>query len=493
MSKRYFDLNIEKVLDNWEIFHAVREIISNALDETLLTGCQEPTFTKDKQGLWHIRDYGRGLNYEHFTQNQNIEKIKATNVIGKFGVGLKDALAVLNRSGRSVVIDSKFGHISLAMHKKEGFDDVQTLHAVFSEPLDCKFTGTEFILQVSDKEIEDAKKLFLYFEDKSPLDITPFGEIYGKSGDSANIYVNGVKVSDEDNYSFDYNITRKNAALKKALNRERSAVGRTAYSGIVKNMLLNSSTFEVISELLSQLKKIPKGTQGDEINYVDVQAYAIKKYNALKPSVFMSSFDAFDLSEDDKEKIRESGRELVIVPEAVFDRVKDDEDENGNPIGTFDIVRQEYNDNFKYDWVDERALSVKQQSIWDLRNSLLKYFELSKWEKRIRISNTINEFTSGDVHGVYDSQLGLIVLKKTVLNNKEVFYETLIHELVHATTDYADNTRDFENALGKYVGKLAIDVFSDSNVPTDTTNQNSSSELGRKTTELMSKFFKKKI
>ena len=34
---RKFDLNIEKILDNWEIYHAIREIIANALDEMILT------------------------------------------------------------------------------------------------------------------------------------------------------------------------------------------------------------------------------------------------------------------------------------------------------------------------------------------------------------------------------------------------------------------------------------------------------------------------
>ena len=34
---RPFDLNMEEVLEDWEVFHAVREIISNALDEQLMT------------------------------------------------------------------------------------------------------------------------------------------------------------------------------------------------------------------------------------------------------------------------------------------------------------------------------------------------------------------------------------------------------------------------------------------------------------------------
>lgn len=41
---------------------------------------------KDKQGNWHIRDFGRGLQIEHFTLK---EKFHApSGVIGKFGINL---------------------------------------------------------------------------------------------------------------------------------------------------------------------------------------------------------------------------------------------------------------------------------------------------------------------------------------------------------------------------------------------------------------------
>ncbi len=69
MRKR-FDLNIEKVLEHWTVSHAVREVITNALDERALTGTPEPKITKDPESAWHIRDYGRGLRYEHLTQKR---------------------------------------------------------------------------------------------------------------------------------------------------------------------------------------------------------------------------------------------------------------------------------------------------------------------------------------------------------------------------------------------------------------------------------------
>jgi DNA gyrase/topoisomerase IV subunit B len=95
---RKFDLNIERVLEHWTVAHALREVIANALDEAALTGTASPEIFKDDVGSWHIKDAGRGLRYEHLTQNENKEKLKYPElVIGKFGVGLKDALATFDR------------------------------------------------------------------------------------------------------------------------------------------------------------------------------------------------------------------------------------------------------------------------------------------------------------------------------------------------------------------------------------------------------------
>ena len=41
MQIREFDLNIEKVLENWDVSHAVREIIANAIDEQILTNSKD--------------------------------------------------------------------------------------------------------------------------------------------------------------------------------------------------------------------------------------------------------------------------------------------------------------------------------------------------------------------------------------------------------------------------------------------------------------------
>ena len=107
-----FDLNMGKILEDWEIYHAIREIIANALDEQLLTNTAEIEIAKAGDA-WCIRDFGRGLNYHHLTQNENPEKTDNDKVIGRFGVGLKDALATLFRHNIVVEIQSKYGVITL--------------------------------------------------------------------------------------------------------------------------------------------------------------------------------------------------------------------------------------------------------------------------------------------------------------------------------------------------------------------------------------------
>jgi hypothetical protein len=100
---REFDLNIEKILDGWLTSHAIRELIANALDEQALTSTADIVVDKQRSS-WVIRDFGRGLRHE---------------VVGRFGVGLKDALAVLHRHDLNVQIRSRHGDIALVKQSKE--------------------------------------------------------------------------------------------------------------------------------------------------------------------------------------------------------------------------------------------------------------------------------------------------------------------------------------------------------------------------------------
>ena len=317
-ASRNFDLNIEEILEGWEICHAVREVIANALDEQALTGTKEIRIAKDSAGAWHVRDYGRGLKYEHLTQNENAEKLRNTQkVIGKFGVGLKDALGVLHRRGVDVVVGSRHGDITLKRAPKHGFADVVTLQAVISPPADPWLVGTDLILRgVSEADIETAKAFFLKFSGGEILDETQYGQILRRASNQyARIYANGLRVAEEEGFAFSYNITSLTAPMRKALNRERTNVGRAAYSERVKTMLLASTSGAVAATLADNLTQIEQGTNCDEVNWTDVALHACRVLSASKKAVFVTASERTAEPGSIDHAIAD-GYQLVTVPRA---------------------------------------------------------------------------------------------------------------------------------------------------------------------------------
>ena len=100
--------------------------------------------------------------------------------------------------------------------------------------LDFTFDG------ISDGNIDAAKNVFLKSAQEEELDATRYGQILRRAaGRSARIYVKALLVAEEENsFIFSYNITSLSAAMNRALNRERTNVGRTAYADRVKAVLL---------------------------------------------------------------------------------------------------------------------------------------------------------------------------------------------------------------------------------------------------------------
>lgn len=453
---RNFDLNIEKVLENWSNADAIREIIANALDEKILTKTRDIEIFKDNFAKWHIFDFGRGIQSMHFTQNENPEKQNSKNLIGKFGVGLKDALGVLFNNGVNVTINSKYGYITLMMIQKTGFN-IKTLHAVFDTPIDCGKVGTEFILSgVDDQDIEKAKQMFLAFNNETLLEITHYGQIYSRIPDHpAYIYINGVRAAEEENFLFSYNITDLNAKIKKALNRERSNVGRSAYAEMVKKILLSSKSEVVLKHLVEDLDNLMKWIAKDESNWLDVTSYAVKILNEKDGFVFMTPEERSHLTNYEVEILNQNGKQLILIPDTVINKV-------GETITTFNDVFENYQKSFVYSFVDISELSKKEQDVYNLVDKVKQLFKEKEYRvdvpilisKRIRI-DSFGEETCG----VYDSLENRIIIKRSALCNSAKFCSVLAHELFHYQHGYDDNTRDFENDLTAVLGDMVCSIL----------------------------------
>jgi len=464
---RKFDLNIEKILEGWEVRHAIRELIANALDEQALTDTADVAITKDLKGVWHVRDYGRGLKYEHLTQNENKEKLRnATKVVGKFGVGLKDALATLYRRGIDVAIRSKHGDITLEVTSKHGFADVATLHAVISPAASLELAGTDFCFgKVADADIAEAKRFFLKFSEETVLDSTSYGQILRRdTKGKARIYVKGLLVAEEEEFAFSYNITSLTAAMNRALNRERTNVGRTAYADRVKTMLLASDSRDVAVTLADDLTRIEQGTSRDEVKWIDVAVHACQILNASEKVVFVTAEQRTSASSAVNHALND-GCKVVTVPESVKQRLHGMKDVRGNPVRDLDVYKQEFAESFQFKFVERSKLSATERAIFDMREKVAKLVGgLPREVKEILISETMRpDFASTcDAAGLWEPGNRRIIIKRSELRSLEAFAGTLLHEITHARTGYDDVTREFEHGLTEALGKTSAHAIKQS-------------------------------
>lgn len=456
-----FDLNIEKILESWEVHHAIREIIANALDEQILTDTREISIKKDENGYWHIIDSGRGLNYHHLTQNENEEKLNNDKLIGRFGIGLKDALATLYRHGIKVKIMSKYGIITLKETSKVGFDDIVTLHAEIASPDDLNRTGTDFCLYgCTDKDIEQAKDLFLKFSDGVVLENTRYGQVIRKKENEANIYINGVKVAEEPHFLFSYNITSLTKALKKALNRERTNVGRTAYTDRIKSILLESSDEKVIDMLVKDLQQFGNGNKHDELVWNDVAMYVSKKMSELHSNTTFVTSDDLAYNPDLVDEMKRDGYNPVVVPGTLATKMEDFNrgKKDGHTLNTVQQYVQNMEQTFEPIIVSADKLTVEERRIFDKNDKILKLIGGKPIAvKDIQIAEKLyNSSLFGvDVVGLWEPSKRRILIKRSQLRSVEEFSGTLLHECAHAKSGASDVTRDFELELTNIIGELA--------------------------------------
>jgi hypothetical protein len=458
---RKFDLNIEKILEGWEVRHAIREVIANALDEQALTNTPDANIAKGPKGVWHVRDFGRGLRYEHLTQNENKEKLRNSDkVVGKFGVGLKDALATLYRRGVAVAIRSKHGNITLEVTAKHGFSDVATLHALISPPTEPDFVGTDFSFEnLADSDISEAKKFFLKFSGETVLDSTSYGQILQRdTKGKARIYVKGLLVAEEEEFAFSYNITALTAAMNRALNRERTNVGRTAYADRVKAMLLDSDSRDVAETLAEDLVRMEQGTSRDEVKWIDVAVHACQILNASEKVVFVTAEQRTSASSAINHALND-GHKVVTVPESIKERLRGMKDMRGNPVRDLDVYKQEFAESFEFKFVERNKLSAAERIIFDMHERVAELVGRLPGEvKEILISETMRpDFASTcDAAGFWEPANRRIIIKRSELRSLEAFAGTLLHEITHARTGCDDVTQEFEHGLTEALGKTSV-------------------------------------
>jgi hypothetical protein len=327
-------------------------------------------------------------------------------------------------------------------------------------PSEQQRVGTEFILTgVKDEDITRAKDFFLQYSGDRLVAKTSYGAVLQHTGKGrkARIYVNGLHVAEEDNFLFSYNITSLTAPLRKALNRERTNVGRSAYTDRVKAILLACEDTTVADALARDLQNLDRGTAHDELQWLDVQLHACRILNANDKVVFVTS-EQLLTGGALITYAKEDGYRVVVIPISIAHKLPMLQDTHGQPIHTLDEYRKEWNDSFQFTFIASRLLHPEEQVVYALTEPIMRL--LPRWPvkvKQVLISETmrLNQYNNNEAVGVWEEGEQRIVIKRDQLQSVVRYAGTLLHECIHALSGADDETLMFECGLTEALGALA--------------------------------------
>jgi hypothetical protein len=261
-------------------------------------------------------------------------------------------------------------------------------------------------------------------------------------------------VAEEDNFLFSYNITSPTRALRRALNRERSNVGRGAYTDRVKSILLACEKDEVIEALVADLQNYERGTQHDETQWLDVGLHACKLLNARRKVIFLTPFE-LALAPGFVRRAAEDGYEAIVVPETIRRKLPGLTDAAGNPIRDLGRYRDEWQQSFHFTFVEPADFTPAERAVWE---ALPRIFGARGGRpgriKDVRVSETMRliEGRYQEAVGVWEEADGLIIVKRTQLRSHDAFAGTVLHELSHALSGAPDVSFAFEEQLTPRTG-----------------------------------------
>lgn len=319
-----FDLNIgNELLEHLKIEDAIKEIISNALDEHIMCNIDKPFKIYKVNNQWIIKDYGTGLKEKHFKIEINKDKTKRNDVVGMFGFGLKDALAILNSKKIDVTIITKKNIYKPAIQVKIGSEE-QTLHIDIKKNTTIELDencGTEIrFTKLKDSYVEKAKNKFLIFLQPEYLFEDGNTKIF-QLDNKQSIFINGVEVFENTGFHFSYNL-QSNDEIRKTFNRDRKQIDTKMIKKYVQqilqqiiiidecNNIINDIFFNKIKDIftIDTDKKLQEFSNKNVIRNIIIQINNLEKY------LFVGKTEQINKYEN---KIKECGCESFILGDAI--------------------------------------------------------------------------------------------------------------------------------------------------------------------------------
>ena len=145
------------------------------------------------------------------------------------------------------------------------------------------------------------------------------------------------------------------------------------------------------------------------------------------------------------------------MPETIRRKLPSLRDAAGNPIRDLDRYRDEWQDSFRFTFVDPADFSTAERAVWD---ALPRIFAARGGRPRnvrdVRISETMRlmEGRYTEAVGVWEPGEGRVIVKRTQLQSLAIFAGTILHELSHALSGAPDVSIEFEQQLTEELGGI---------------------------------------
>jgi hypothetical protein len=298
-----------------------------------------------------------------------------------------------------------------------------------------------------------------WYSGEQLLESTEHGDVLARPArkSPARVYVKGLRVAEEPNFLFSYNVTRLSAALRRALNRERSNVGRGAYTDRVKAILIACRSTSVAAPLAEDLNGYSAGKLHDELAWRDVALHACRVLQTHEKVIFAT---AWQLADDTAQLqyAREDGYRIVVVPDDIARSLGDLTDLDGRPLVDLDKYRDEWNESFAFDFVGPGAMTPGEREVYGRIPDLCVLVGVSLAERRVsvEVSETMRLNVTGDpVLGLWEAAEHRIVIRRDQLSSLATFAATFLHEVGHMASGTADGTIPFEYELSRLLGLAA--------------------------------------
>jgi hypothetical protein len=254
--------------------------------------------------------------------------------------------------------------------------------------------------------MEAAMRFFLRYSGEKLLETTEYGEVLARPDNRqpARIYVKGLFVAEEPNFLFSYNITKLSAPLRRALNRERSNVGRGASSDRVTAILTACRSTAVAGPLAEDLNGYAAGRLHDELAWRDVALHACRVLQTNEKVIFVTPWQMAAATAQLR-YAQDDGYRVVVVPDDIALSLGHLTDLNGNPLVNLGRYRDQWNDSFSFTFVDPASMTPAEQANYSRTPEIaaLAKVNLTSHRATVLISETMRLSQAGDpVLGIWE-------------------------------------------------------------------------------------------